>query len=157
MILMGLWGYAVNFLTLIQWLICLFTGKRNQGIWNFTNSYLGYSTRVMTYAGLMHDVFPAFGTDAGAVPVTYELPFAPNATANRLTVVLRIIWAIPALLILMLVGIAGQVLTIVAWFAILITGSMPRGMYDFLVKVHRYAVQVNAYTLLLTDTYPAYQ
>ena len=32
-----------------------------------------------------------------------------------------------------------------------------RGMFDFLVKVHRYGVRTNAYVTLLTDTYPKYE
>jgi hypothetical protein len=30
-------------------------------------------------------------------------------------------------------------------------------MFDFLLKAHRFGVRTNAYTALLTDTYPKYQ
>jgi hypothetical protein len=75
---------------------------------------------------------------------------------NRLTVGLRFLWIIPAAIIAALIGIAIQVLTLICWFAIVITGKMPQGMFDFLMKGHRYSLQVNAYGLLLTDTYPKY-
>ena len=45
---------------------------------------------------------------------------------------------------------------IVAWFAIVITGKFPRGMFDFSLKVHRYMSQYSAYSSLLTDQYPKF-
>ena len=75
---------------------------------------------------------------------------------NRLTAGLRIIWAIPALLISMVLGIAGFFVTIVTWFMIVITGKHPRGQFDFQLKVLRYSMQTNAYAGLLTDDYPKY-
>jgi hypothetical protein len=45
----------------------------------------------------------------------------------------------------------------VCWVAIIVTGKQPRGMFDFLLKVHRYCTRTNAYTMLLTDTYPAFE
>jgi hypothetical protein len=58
---------------------------------------------------------------------------------------------------LIVVAIAGEVVTIICWFAILFTGQMSQGMFDFLLKVHRFGVRTSAYTSLLTDTYPKYE
>ncbi len=152
LIVMSLWNYAAEIVAVIHWFVCVITGRRNQGMWSFCNGYLGYATRTMTYVGLMHDEFPPFGTDQGSVPVRYDLQY--DESVNRLTVGLRLIWAIPALLISAVLVLVGEILTIISWFAILFTGTMPSGMYNFLCKVHRYVVQTNAYVLLLTDTYP---
>ena len=152
-IVLYIFQIGASVLTFLQWFVCVITGKRNQGMWNFCNGYLGYATRVMTYLGLMHDEFPPFGTEPGNVPVRYALAF--SEPANRLTVGLRIIWMIPAMIIAGVLGLIGEILTIVAWFAIVITGKMPLGIHSFLVKVHTYTVQANAYGMLLTDTYPA--
>ena len=147
------WGYVVQLAAIAQWFICVITGKRNHGIWEFTNNYLGYTARVGTYAGLLHDVFPPFGTTAGAVPVRYNLEF--DEPANRLTVLLRLIWAIPAMIVAWLYGLATFVLTIISWFVIVITGKHPRGLFDFMAKAHRVFTQFNAYVYLATDKYPA--
>jgi len=48
------------------------------------------------------------------------------------------------------------VVAVVAWFAVLITGRYPRGMFDFLVGVMLWGVRVSAYLLLLTDRYPPF-
>ena len=99
-------------------------------------------------------MWPPFFNEQGAVPSRYSLEY--DESVNRLTVALRIIWVIPALILLILIGIAAFVVAIVSWFTILITGKHPRGMFDFILKFQKYAVQVSAYMLLLTDTYPKY-
>jgi hypothetical protein len=154
MLLTGIWQYAVQIASVVQWFIILFTGKRNEGIWNFTNRWLAYASRTYNYLGLMFDEYPGFIDDQGKTPVVYSSAY--SSEANRLTNALRLFWAIPAVIIMMLLATAGYVLTIICWFAIVITGSMPRGMFDFLLKAHRYAIQANAYTTLMTDTYPKY-
>ena len=45
---------------------------------------------------------------------------------NRLTNALRIIWIIPALIIGVFIQIGAMVVTLIAWFAIVITGAYPR-------------------------------
>ncbi|MGD9702675.1 MAG: DUF4389 domain-containing protein [Acidimicrobiia bacterium] len=155
LILQNVWQNVANIAALIHWFIIVFTGKRNDSLWQFANSYVGYASRVGGYTGILFDEYPQFGTDASGVPVHYALAQQPEP-ANRLTVGLRIIWIIPALLIAIGVGIAGFVITIISWFAILFTGKMPRGNFDFMVKVQRYVLQTTAYGLLLTDTYPAW-
>jgi len=155
LILLGLWQHVTEIAAVIHWFIIVFTGKRNDSLWSFTDSYVGYMSRVNGYTGILFDEYPQFFTDSSGVPVQYAL--APQAEpANRLTVGLRFIWAIPALIIAAALSIAGFVVSVIAWFAIVITGKMPQGQFGFLVKVLRYVLQTNAYVLLLTDTYPAW-
>jgi hypothetical protein len=58
-----------------------------------------------------------------------------------------------ALLVLTFVAILGL---IAAWFAVLITGRYPRGLFDFLLGVARWRIRVTAYLYLLVDSYPAF-
>jgi hypothetical protein len=146
------WTIFAEILSVIQWFIILFTGKRNQGIWDLQWSWLQYSARVTAYQSLLYDEYPPFGADQGQTPMTVDLAY--EQPANRLTNALRIIWAIPALILSIVFGIAVGVVAIVSWFAIVITGKHPRGMFDFILKGVRFALQVNAYTMLMTDTYP---
>ena len=54
-------------------------------------------------------------------------------------------------------GVAVFFITIVAWFAILVTGQYPRGLFDFVVGVGRWGLRVSAYGfLLVTDAYPPF-
>ena len=48
-------------------------------------------------------------------------------------------------------------MTFVSWIAILVTGTHPRGLFDFVVGVGRWALRVQAYAILLvTDRYPPF-
>jgi hypothetical protein len=40
---------------------------------------------------------------------------------------------------------------------ILITGKMPRGLFDLMVLANSYMARSDAYLLLLTETYPPFQ
>jgi hypothetical protein len=142
-------------LGVIQWFIILFTGQRNRGLFDLQNQWLGYGAATYSYVGVMFDRFPPFVTLNGLDDMRYELQYAQNA--NRLTNLLRLIWAIPAIIIGTIIVFVGTIVTIISWIIIVITGAHPRGMFDFLVKVHRYAVRLNAYLLLMTDTYPKYE
>ena len=103
---------------------------------------------------LLYDPYPAFGTDPGRCrprpTFTYEEP------ADRLTNGLRFIWAIPAIVIAAVLGIAMFFVLIVSWFAIVITGKHPGGMFGFILQVFRYILQTHSYVLLMTDTYPSW-
>jgi len=154
LIVAGLWSYLAEFLALIQWFIVLFTGKRNEGIWKMQESWLGYYGRVMGYANLLYDEYPAFGTSPGNVPVRSS--FSYEEEANRLTNALRFLWIIPAMIIAVVVCIGGAILGVVSWFAIIITGKHPRGMWEFMLKVVNYIVQLEAYAFLMTDEYPKF-
>lgn len=155
LIVVGALGYFAQALAVIQWLIILFTGKRNRALWDLTRGVLDWQARVYTYVGLLYDVYPNFGFEKKDEPVTLVVEYEEEA--NRLTNALRLIWAIPAFVILIVVAIAAEVVTIICWFAILFTGTMSQSMFDFLLKVHRFGVRTSAYTSLLTDTYPKYE
>jgi hypothetical protein len=46
---------------------------------------------------------------------------------------------------------------IAAWFAIVFAGRYPKGIFDFVVGVGRWALRVQAYAfLLVTDRYPPF-
>jgi uncharacterized protein DUF4389 len=152
LIVSQVWGYLAQILGVVQWFIAVFTGQRNDGIWNMQRQWLDYNSRVTGYVGLLYDPYPAFGTDPGSVPVVTGIEM--EAAANRLTVGLRFLWMIPAVILGMIIGIGAFFVAIVSWFAIVITGTHPRGMWDFLHRAMKYTQQVQAYTLLMTDTYP---
>jgi hypothetical protein len=75
---------------------------------------------------------------------------------SRLTTFFRAILAIPHFIVLYLWGLVAGIAVIVAWFALLITGRYPQGLYDFVAGFLRYATAVYGYVALLTDEYPPF-
>ncbi len=93
-----------------------------------------------------------------SAPQTYPIALAADGPApqSRLTVFFRIFMVIPHIIVLYALGIAQQVITLIAWFAILFTGKYPAGMYGFSAGVLRWQGRVNAYIYLLTGVYPPF-
>jgi hypothetical protein len=85
-----------------------------------------------------------------------DMWFSGTATQSRVTVVFRIILAIPQFIVLFFLGIAALVVAIIGWFAALVTGELPEFAHTFLGGVVRWEIRVNGYLLLLTDSYPPF-
>ena len=58
---------------------------------------------------------------------------------------------------LFFLNIAWIVTTVIAWFAILFTGTYPKGLFRYVVGVLRWNNRVTAYAFtLVTDQYPPF-
>jgi hypothetical protein len=64
--------------------------------------------------------------------------------------------AIPHYIVLVLLAIGAFFAVVISWFAVVVTRSYPRGLFDYVVGVYRWAMRVNAYVLLMTDAYPPF-
>ena len=144
----------------ISWFAIVFTGNLPAGLANFQCLVIRYSSRAYSYAAWVREPYPAFefdvtATDPGTDPVRVDL--APELTdRNRLTVGLRLIWAIPAAIFGAFLGVAASVVLLVGFFAVLFTGRWPVGLRDFVIGCGRYFVRLTAYLNLLTDQYPPF-
>jgi hypothetical protein len=152
--------YALNIasqaVTLIAWFAILFTGRYPAGMYGFSAGFVRWQTRVSGYIYLLTGIYPPFSLEEmNDYPVRVDL--VPEIEGrNRLTTFFRLLMVIPNLVVLSFVAIGAAVVLIVAWFAALITGSVPTGMHNFLAGTLRWSTRVNAYVLLLTDRYPPF-
>lgn len=149
----GALGALAAVCALISWFAIVFGGRAPEGLTTLSAFYLRWHVRATAYVTLLRDEYPPFG-DAD-YPVAVEFPALINPR-DRLSVALRPITAIPHILIVWLLGVAWGVTTMVAWFAILITGRYPKALYEFGTGVLRWTTRVEAYLLLLTDEYPPF-
>ena len=83
--------------------------------------------------------------------------FAEPAEQRRLTVLVRLILAIPHIVVLWVLGIAAEVVALICWFAALVTGRLPDALAEFQVGYLRWATRFYAYLFLLTDEYPPFE
>ncbi|MGD0115434.1 MAG: DUF4389 domain-containing protein [Dehalococcoidia bacterium] len=94
------------------------------------------------------------GVASPTFPVAFDVEYPERL--SRLLIFFKWLLAIPHFIILYALILVAEVLTFIAWFAILFTGRYPRGMFSFVVGVFRWQYNVTAYTGLLRDEYPPF-
>ena len=154
----GLVGSIVYFIATFA---ILFTGSYPSGLFNFYVGYMRWNSNVYGYLGSLYDKYPPFSLDAQEYPLTLSVEYP--ATLSRwlnfplfIGLFIKLLLAIPHLIILFFLYIAAFVVVVVAQFAILFSGSFPEGMHTFVVGVGRWGTRVNAYAYGLTDAYPPF-
>jgi len=148
----GALGAVASVCAFLAWFAILFTGRYPRGLWDLVKMFMGWRANVVAYVALLRDEYPPFGS--GPYPVTFDVAYPEQS--NRWSVALRLILAIPQLIVLVFVLLAWVVTVVIAWFAILITGRYPEGLYTFGVGVQRWTLRVQAYLFLMRDEYPPF-
>jgi hypothetical protein len=59
-------------------------------------------------------------------------------------------------MVLWVIHIVASIVLVISWFAILITGKHPRGLWDFLLGMNSWDARACAYCLHMTDEYPPF-
>ncbi len=114
-----------------------------------------FTNRVWAYLALLDDKYPATD-DQQSVHLDYSYPDA--AELNRWLPLVKWLFAIPHYIVLFFLNIGAFVAVIIAWFAILFTGTYPRGLFDFVTGVFRWNNRVVGYAYtLVTDEYPPFR
>ena len=75
---------------------------------------------------------------------------------SRLTVLLRLLLAIPHLVVVYVWGILAAVAVVIAWLAGVFLGRIPDGLHNFLASFVRYATRVRAYVGILANPFPTF-
>jgi hypothetical protein len=149
----GLLGTVAGFLAIVSWFTIVIAGTHILGIRQFTTFFMRWRVRAIAYLMLLEDVYPPFGDEPYPASIQIVDPAGPR---DRLTVAFRIILAIPHFIVLLFILFGWCITTIVAWFAIVLTGDYPQGLWAFGVGALRWLLRVQAYMLLLVDEYPPF-
>lgn len=152
--------YVAGAVAVVSWFVILFTGRLPAGLANLQIMIIRYTSRAQLYAAFLITEYPPFDfamtpDDPGGSPVTVTVRPALEQR-NRLTVGLRFLWAIPAMLYVLVITIVGVACWVAAFFAVLFTGRWPDGLRSWAMKAIRVSVRLDAYVLLLTDEYPPF-
>jgi hypothetical protein len=149
----GLLGAVAYILAIVSWFTIVIGGTYIPAIRQYTTFYLRWRVRALSYLMLLQDGYPPFG-DA-VYPASLAM-VEPEGSRRRLTVAFRLILIIPHLIVVGLLTLAWWITSFIAWFAILVTGTYPQGLYEFGVGVLRWFIRVEGYLLLLVDEYPPF-
>ena len=149
----ALWGIAAALAMVVAWFAGLVVGRVPDGLHNFISGYVRFQTHVYAYFAIAADPYPSF---SGAAGYPVDLEIAPSTSQNRLTIFFRLILAIPALIVLYVLQLVGQLVMILAWFYALFAGKLAQGLRDVLTYWIRYQGQTIGYIGLLTSRYPSF-
>lgn len=149
----GVLGAVAGVCAVICWFAILFANQHPKGLFDLCNFYMRWRVRGVTYTALFRDEYPPFGD--GDYAATIEIPY-PEGPRNKLSVGLRFLYVIPHFFILFFLSFAWAVTSVIAWFALLFNGVYPEGLLNFGLGVMRWAIRVEAYSLLMTDVYPPF-
>jgi hypothetical protein len=170
---------AVLVVTVIAFFAILITGKYPRALFDFSLGVLRWRWRVGFYAltALGTDKYPPFSLRAKAdYPADLEIDY-PERLSRGLVLIKWWLLAIPHYVILLVFFTAGwhvltinpnefvayllppliAILLVIAVVGLLFTGRYPKGLYDFVLGINRWAIRVRAYVSLMRDDYPPFR
>ena len=122
---------------------------------NWNLEFLRFGARFEAFLLLLRDEYPSTDEEQ-SVHLDIAYPDVKEQL-NRFLPIIKWLLAIPHYIVLAILGVIALIVTILAWLAILLTGTYPRGMFNYVVGVSRWAYRVAAYAFLLTtDRYPPF-
>ena len=136
-------------------LALIFRGVYPSYVLTFNKAYLSLSNRLASFALCLTDEYPSIEENQ---KVKLDFPEIDGGKAlNRYAPLYKWLLAIPLYLVGVVYGAYLLILTVIAWFNILFTGSYPEASADGVVKVIAYWNRVYGYAILLiTDEYPSF-
>jgi hypothetical protein len=148
-------GGIAGGLFLATMLMIVFRQRYPRWWFDFARELTRFETRVSAYVALLTDKYPST-VDEQSVHLEIDYPDVEK-DLNRWLPLVKWLLAIPHYIVLVVLVVIVIFAVVIAWFAILLTGRYPRGIFDFVVGVGRWVLRVQAYAfLLVTDDYPPF-
>jgi hypothetical protein len=136
-------------------LMIVFRRRYPRWWFDFALELARFSARVAAYFALLTDTYPST-VEPQDVELDIDYPDVER-DLNRWLPLAKWFLAIPHYIVLFFLAIGAIFAIIGAWFAIVVTGRYPRGLFDYVVGVGRWGLRVQAYAFLLTtDRYPPF-
>jgi hypothetical protein len=137
---------------LASWLAILVRGRIPRWLFDFQVALYRWQNRALGYVLLLTDAYPPF---EGDWVINYDVRY-PERLSRWKLLFWKVITAIPHFIIVAVLMLTVVIVSIIAWFFILIAGRYPRGLYDYVGGVMRWSARVQAYVFSLTDEYPPF-
>ncbi|MFH2009787.1 MAG: DUF4389 domain-containing protein [bacterium] len=152
--LMLVFGLCMGFINLLSFFVILFTGRYPAGWWEFMRKVVRYAIRIATYTNVLSVGYPSFSLADDTYPVDIQMPYPERS--SRFWLFFAGIAIIPVAIVNAVLNIAASVLSFLGSFAILFTGSMPVGWFEFIRKVWQQRVRMLCFQYWLRNEYPPF-
>ncbi|HMH47951.1 MAG TPA: DUF4389 domain-containing protein [Solirubrobacteraceae bacterium] len=146
---------------LLGWFAIMARGRMPRGLRDAAAYSISYGAQFWAYALLLTDRYPNSDPVAALAdlpvrddPIRLELD--DELRRSRLTVLFRLLLAIPHLIWLALWGVVVLPSALVSWFATLLTGRSPAALHRFLAAYLRYEFHVLAFLYLAANPFPGF-
>jgi hypothetical protein len=111
---------------------------------------LGWILALLAYVALLTDSLPG----GGEHPVRFQVERAGSPTVG--SALLRIVTAIPSVVVLALLGFVGAIVWVIAVVFVLVEERYPEGLWRFQLGLVRWEACLLAYLASLVDRYPPF-
>lgn len=154
-------GGVASVAALLAWFYIVVRGQAPRGLRDLTTFALGYYAQAVGYLLLLTPRYPtsepAQAEEYSALPEhPVRLVLDDDLRRSRLTVLFRLLLAIPHFFWFVLWTVAAVLAAFVAWFAALFTGRVPLSLHRFLAAWVRYGQHVYAFTYLVGEKFPGF-
>src|SRR5438094_6549796 len=145
-------GGAAVFVPLV--LMLVFRQKYPRWWFDWNLNLLRFSNRVAAYLALLDDRYPSTDDEQA---VHLDFPYPDTHQMNRWLPLVKWLLAIPHYVVLFFLWIGALMSIVIAWFAILFTGTYPRSLFNYVVGVLRRnnGVMAYAFTLVTCQSPPS--
>lgn len=145
-------------LTVVAGIAILFTGRYPRTIFEVNVGVLRWSWRVMNYRFPMNstDRYPPF-TLAARPDYPGELEVDYPEQLSQWTVLVKLILALPQIIICWVMEPLLQVLAVISAVRLLARGTVSQDMFDLLMGIVRWRYRVAVYVSLMCDEYPPFR
>ena len=155
-IYLSLYAIPVLFVIIAAWFTVVITAEFPERMYNYIERFERYATFVYSYMYLATDTFPPFN---GRPDTPYQAQFLlgpPKAKYSRAKAFFRLILVIPFAIVAYAFNIIAEIGAIAAWFVIVFTGKIPRGLHDFIALGLSYIIRLWPFYYLQTEDWPKF-
>ncbi|MBT8212120.1 MAG: DUF4389 domain-containing protein [Acidimicrobiia bacterium] len=154
-------GIAVAFGAYVGYWIVAITGRLPAGLSKLIQDTTAWSMRTNAWFFSLADPYPPFVLDGGDNGYPTELSVDEPPEKSRGWALLGIFFlkflaAIPHMIVIYFLGIAAFLGAWVGFWIVLFTGSMPKGLFDFIVGYHRWTTRLGLWIAGVVDEYPPF-
>lgn len=135
-------------------LMIIVRGKYPRWWYDWNVELLRFTNRLVVYIALMDDRYPSTDDQQS---VQLDLPYPESGSLSRGMPIIKWLLATPHYFVLAILLTTLPFALAAAWVTILVSGRYPRGVFDYVEGVLRWANRVTAYAYaLVTDAYPPF-